>query len=61
MLLVLRPAPRLNTLNARKGITTSPSSVWVIGRMMSLNTLNARKGITTQFVGELIDRLADYV
>ena len=52
----------LNTLNARKGITTNLHVASAVGPINEcLNTLNARKGITTldhtglrQFVGEFV-------
>jgi len=37
----------LNTLNARKGITTIYQSYRRYPVLVGLNTLNARKGITT--------------
>jgi len=40
-------ASGLNTLNARKGITTWKEFLPPLVRRQSLNTLNARKGITT--------------
>ena len=39
---------RQNTPNARKGITTTSTSMRISERRSRQNTLNARKGITTQ-------------